>query len=91
MRETMRNQPAVRRGMHPAAEDMPSAFDDDSEKTSIERDRATSDVEAGPQVPEKRPTKAHDDDPFGNEEDSEVKYRTLRWWCVCADIRRIDD
>lgn len=25
---------------------------------------------------------ANKDDPFGDEEDAEVKYRTLRWWYV---------
>lgn len=89
MRETMRNGPPIRRGMHPAAEDMPSAFDDISEKAGSERDltseRTTSrDVETRPQVPEKRQPGAHDDDPFGDEENSEVKYRTLRWWCVSS-------
>jgi hypothetical protein len=85
MRETMRNHPAVRKGMHPAAEDLQSAFDNYSEKVSSEHgltgDRAMSrDIETKSQVPHKRRSGAYDDDPFGNEEDSEVKYRTLRWW-----------
>ena len=85
MRETMRNGPPVRHGMHPAAEDMRSTFDDFSEKEDSERhltnDRAASnDVETRPSVSEKRRSGAYDDDPFGDEENSEVKYRTLRWW-----------
>ena len=24
------------------------------------------------------------EDPFGNEEDSEVKYKTMAWWCVSS-------
>lgn len=87
MRDTMRGAPAARRGMHPATGAVPSAFDDFGEKEESERDltsdRATSrDVEIRPQVTKKKQPGAHDDDPFGNEENSEVKYRTLRWWCV---------
>ena len=82
MRGTMRNGSLVRRGMHPAAEDPRSAF---SKKAERERDltsnRTTShDRESRPQVTEKRRSSAHDDDPFGDEGENEVKYRTLRWW-----------
>lgn len=71
--------------MHPAPEDVRSAFDDFDEKTGSERDvtsdRATSrDTEATPQIAEKRRSHADNDDPFGDEGDNEVKYRTLRWW-----------
>lgn len=84
MRETLRTNPSVRRGMHPAPEDLRSAFDDFSEKAGSEHDltsdRATSrDTESRP-VAEKRRSSAHDDDPFGDEGENEVKYRTLRWW-----------
>ncbi|KAJ4987307.1 amino acid transporter [Stagonosporopsis vannaccii] len=85
MRETMRDGPPVRRGMHPAPEDVRSAFDDFGEKAESERDltsgRTTShDTAATPQVAEKRRPSVHDDDPFGDEGENEVKYRTLRWW-----------
>ena len=85
MRETLRSNPPVRRGMHPAPEDVRSAFDDFSEKAESERDlasdRATSrDTETRPPIAEKRRSGAHDDDPFGDEGGNEVKYRTLRWW-----------
>ncbi|KAF2630025.1 amino acid transporter [Macroventuria anomochaeta] len=85
MRETMRNGPPVRRSMHPAAEDLQSVFDDFSEKPESEGDltsnRTTSrDTETRPQIAEKRRSSAHDDDPFGDEGENEVKYRTLRWW-----------
>lgn len=94
MRETLRTGPPVRRGMHPAPEDMRSAFDDFSEKGESERDltsnelssnRATSrDTDTRPAVDvekkEKRRSESHGDDPFGDEGDNEVKYRTLRWW-----------
>ena len=75
--------------MHPAAEDVQSAFDDFGEKADSERDLKSDldtgrDVEARPQVPENRRPSTREDDPFGDEENSEVKYRTLRWWCVCA-------
>lgn len=71
--------------MHPAPEDVRSAFDDFSEKAESERglssNRTTSrDTEARPQVAKERPPSAYDDDPFGDEGDNEVKYRTLRWW-----------
>lgn len=87
MRETLRSHPPVRRGMHPAPEDMRSAFDDFSEKEAgserdLTSDRATSrDTESRPHgIEKKRSTNAHDDDPFGDEGENEVKYRTLRWW-----------
>lgn len=85
MRETMRSGPSVRRGMHPAREDAQPTFDDFSEKADSERDLASDralshDVETNPRVPEKSRSTAHDDDPFGDEENSEVKYRTLTWW-----------
>lgn len=75
----------MRRGMHPAAGDMRSAFDDFNEKAESERDltsqrAASRDVEARPQVAGERRASAHEEDPFGDEENNEVKYRTLRWW-----------
>lgn len=81
----MRSGPPVRRGMEPAPEDIRSTFDDSSEKAESERDltserAASRDTESRPQVAEKRRSDAHDDDPFGDEGDNEVKYRTLRWW-----------
>jgi len=85
MRETMRDGPPVRRGMHPAPEDLRSAFEDFDEKAESEAgltsDRATSrDTAATPHVAEKRRYSVDNDDPFGDEGDNEVKYRTLRWW-----------
>ena len=87
MHETLRSGPPVRHGMHPAPGDMRSAFDDFSEKEDSGPDltsnrTASNDVETRPSVSEKRRSGAHDDDPFGDEENSEVKYRTLRWWSV---------
>jgi hypothetical protein len=85
MRQTLRSGTPVRRGMHPAPEDMRSALDNSSEKAESEHDlrseRAMSrDTEARPQVPETKRADSQDDDPFGNEDNNEVKYRTLRWW-----------
>lgn len=86
MRETLRSGPPVRRGMHPAPEDVRSTFDELSEKGESEHDltsdRATSrDTETRPPVGvEKRRSGSYDDDPFGDEGENEVKYRTLRWW-----------
>lgn len=73
---------------------MRSAFDDFSEKGESERDltanqpgsnRATSrDTDTMPaadsEKKERRRSELHEDDPFGDEGDNEVKYRTLRWW-----------
>jgi hypothetical protein len=75
----------VRRGIHPAPEDIRSALNNSSENAESEHDltseRAKSrDTGARPQVAEKRRNTAQDDDPFGNEVNNEVKYRTLRWW-----------
>jgi hypothetical protein len=91
MRETMRSGPPMRRGMHPVVENAQSTFDDLSEKENSERDltseRGTShDVETTPQISEKKRSGAHDDDPFGDESNSDVKYRTLRWWYVCSSL-----
>ena len=85
MRQTLRSGPPVRREMHPAPEDMRSALDKFSEKAESEHDHASKramsrDTEARPQVAETKRTSAQDDDPFGNEDNNEVKYRTLRWW-----------
>jgi hypothetical protein len=89
MRETLRSGPPVRRGMHPAPENVRPAFDDLSEKNESEHDltsnRGTSrDTETRPAVDvekkEERRSKSHGDDPFGDEGENEVKYRTLRWW-----------
>lgn len=94
MRETLRTGPPVRRGTHSAPEAMRSAFDDFSEKSESERDltnndfintRVTSrDTDTRPHADvekkEERRSGSHDDDPFGDEGENEVKYRTLRWW-----------
>lgn len=87
MRQTLRDGPPVRRGMHPAAAD--SEFrpsnDDFKEKVSHEsdvtRNRTTSqDLETQPQSVRRGSAHGQKEDPFGDEEESEVKYRTLRWW-----------
>lgn len=85
MRQTLRSGPPMRRGMHPAPEDMRSAPDHFSETAGSQHDLANEramsrDTEARPQVAETKRTSAQDDDPFGNEDNNEVKYRTLRWW-----------
>lgn len=85
MRQTLRSGPPVRRDMYPAPEDMRSAVDNFSEKAESELDHASEramsrDIEARPQVAQTKRNDAQDDDPFGNEDNNEVKYRTLRWW-----------
>jgi amino acid permease len=77
--------------MHPAPEVMRSALENSIEKAESEHDlrseRAMSrDTEARPQVPETKRANSQDDDPFGNEDNNEVKYRTLRWWWVDDSI-----
>ncbi|KAJ4363780.1 hypothetical protein N0V95_000974 [Ascochyta clinopodiicola] len=80
MRDTMRSGAPMRHGMHPAAEDVRFSEKAESER-DLTSDRTNSrDVENSPHAPEKSRPRAHDDDPFGDEENSEVKYRTLRWW-----------
>lgn len=91
MRQTLRDGPAVRRGMHPAAATATAASefrpsdDDFDEKVSHEsdltRNRTTShDLETQPQSVRRESAHGQKEDPFGNEAESEVKYRTLRWW-----------
>lgn len=89
MHETMRSGSQVHHGIHPTAENVQSAFGDFSEKADSIRGLpsdlvAGRDVQTRPQVPEKKRSGTYEDGPFGDEENSEVKYRTLRWWCVCA-------
>lgn len=33
-----------------------------------------------------KPNLTQPDDPFGNEENAEVKYKTLKWWYVACDL-----
>jgi hypothetical protein len=86
MRQTLREGPPVRRGMHPnVAADFRPSIDDIDEKKSHEsdmtRNRTTSqDIEKQSQDTRQRSSNGQRDDPFGDEGESEVKYRTLRWW-----------
>lgn len=85
MHETMHSGPQVSRSMHTATGNVQSALDGFGEKSDSERDLTSDlvtsrDAEARPQVPEKRRSSTDEDDPFGDEENSEVKYRTLKWW-----------
>ncbi len=79
MRDTLRSGPPVRHGMHPAPDE---AFGEKAEsERDLTSDRAMSrDAESRSYTANKRRSNAHDDDPFGDEGDNEVKYRTLRWW-----------
>lgn len=36
-----------------------------------------------------KPEPTNVDDPFGNEANAEVKYKTLKWWYVVFDLRRL--
>lgn len=36
-----------------------------------------------------KPEPTNVDDPFGNEEGAEVKYKTLKWWYVACYLREI--
>ena len=54
-------------------------------ETTSSRDRA-SDEEKGIGTVQTRETNASDD-PFGDESNSEVKYRTMSWWFVFALLR----
>ena len=89
MHETMRTGEQVRHSIHPAIEDFQFEFGDLGEKAENERDLASNlvtghDVDTNLQIPQERLFGTHEDDPFGDEENSEVKYRTLEWWCVCT-------
>lgn len=33
-----------------------------------------------------KPEPTNVDDPFGNEANAEVKYKTLKWWYVACDL-----
>jgi hypothetical protein len=86
MRQTLRDGPPVRRGMHPnlAAEFRPSSDDFDgkvSQESDITRKRTLSqDLEKQSQDTRRVSSHGQKDDPFGDEGDSEVKYQTLRWY-----------
>lgn len=64
--------------MHPAQE----FSEKGSSEHNLTNNRATSrDTETRPSVGmEKKRSGSHDGDPFGDEGENEVKYRTLRWW-----------
>jgi len=85
----MRNYSPVRRGMHPAnagtdgTNGSESHASPDSEARNGRRERDIEKKERRGSFPERRRSSfVGRDDPFGNEEDAEVKYRTLRWWYV---------
>lgn len=91
MRHTMRDMPPVRRGMHPSNQ-LPLRPTSDSKKSGessapptsllqttsrdhgMEKSRSRGESSRGTR------RWANKEDPFGDEEGAEVKYRTLRWW-----------
>lgn len=91
MRQTLRDTSPVRRGMRPYGPDG-SGETQNGFKESLEssprfsghgtdpekdgRSRSFSDHRRSSQ----RSFNVGKDDPFGDEEGAEVKYRTLRWW-----------
>ncbi|PSN62686.1 hypothetical protein BS50DRAFT_577596 [Corynespora cassiicola Philippines] len=88
MRQTMRERPP---GMRPGNTPPLSPIDYSShhkpsyESQSQLAQRASRDMEKQDADPSRRPSVrrsswADKEDPFGDEEGAEVKYRTLRWW-----------
>lgn len=99
MRQSMRDHSPVRRGMHPSATHRsPSPTDDDSKhKRSYDstldrsqgerptpRDIEKQNVPAQGRNDRRNSKWANKEDPFGDEEGSEIKYRTMRWWQAAA-------
>lgn len=88
MRHSLRNHSPVRRGFRP--DNGSTLFGNDgSNKASHESEAFGGGQARDAEKPVHR-TSFHDDrrrsswaqkgDPFGDEEEAEVKYRTLRWW-----------
>lgn len=91
MRQTLRDRSPVRRGMRPYAPDghvEPSSWYRESMESPPRFSTNIHDPEkenrrhslSHPRRSPHRSVTASKDDPFGDEEDAEVKYRTLRWW-----------
>lgn len=91
MRQTLRDTSPVRRGMRPYAPDGPGETPN-RYKESTESSRRFSGHGPDPEKEgrshslsnrrhsSQRSFNVGKDDPFGDEEGAEVKYRTLRWW-----------
>lgn len=45
-------------------------------------EKVSDDVEVGQEEPRNIPGHQEKEDPFGDESNSEVKYRTMAWWSV---------
>lgn len=92
MRNTLRGRSPARRGMRPGNDEPTSPTDNSSYKPSydssapddLRQTRELRDVEKQDPPPHRdnarRKSWAGKEDPFGDEEGAEVKYRTLRWW-----------
>ncbi|KAF2122433.1 amino acid transporter [Lophiotrema nucula] len=92
MRQTMRDGPPVQRGMQPSRTPSFSPTESKPSYGSVMRngdhhDGTSRDIEKDQSTPiaayrrKSRDAKwAHKEDPFGDEEGAEVKYRTMRWW-----------
>ena len=59
-------------------------YDEDSEKSAGERAPPTTYSRSKNRLP-------HKDDPFGDETNAEVKYKTLNWWYALAISRLFCD
>ncbi|KAJ4348276.1 uncharacterized protein N0V89_009648 [Didymosphaeria variabile] len=88
--DTLRDRPPARRGMRPAASDHATnehTWYKESTESEPRPGNQIRDLEKADEPPplsdyyNRRASLApKKDDPFGDEEGAEVKYRTLRWW-----------
>jgi len=90
MRQSLRDSSPVRRGTRPTASDH-ATYERSGYKESTESELRPDNQISDPEKIERPPPfsdqndrrgsfAATKEDPFGDEEGAEVKYRTLRWW-----------